>query len=331
MRLPDYQPSMPRPKLFLFLFLLGIGVVLLIALVRRDVFTNERILGTLTGIMTTLLIISATELIPELARWVGNFSQRGRFKRLFGEYAYRDDVRLIFPYRYIDERKVGEDPFSTYQEVPSQNRPVPEGVVNWLAAQDIRAAVYVSNTIGEMTGKRTIALHDKDIVADPKDYCIISFGLGFTNFTHYVEGLFGQRLFKVEWVDSPKHAGIFTDAFSIKGEVPPIPEGDDIALLARVVPPRRAEREASRVWFVCAGRSAPGTAAAGFFLAYRWNEILRLYQEARKDVTKDSLVVVLRHRDFQESKISTLEFDESVEILKVNDKPLVNWIRLQST
>jgi hypothetical protein len=322
---------MPKPKLFLFLILLGIGVALLIVLTRKDVFTDERILSTLTGIMTTLLIISATELIPELARWVGNFSQRGRFKRLFGEYALRDDVRLVFPYRYIDKRKVSEDPFSTYQEVPSQSRPVPEGVVNWLAAQDIRAAVYVSNTIGEMTGNRTIALHDKDIVADPKEYCIISFGLGFTNFTHYIEGLFGQRLFKVEWVVSPKHPDIFTDAFSIKGEFPPIPEGDDIALLARVVPPKRAAREASKVWFLCAGRSAPGTAAAGFFLAYRWHEIFRLYQTAGKDLLKDSLAVVLRHREFQESKRSTLEFDESVEILKVNGEPLVNWGRPHAT
>lgn len=93
------------------------------------------------------------------------------------------------------------------------------------------------------------------------------------------------------------------------------------------MPPKRAAREASKVWFVCAGRSAPGTAAAGFFLAYRWREIFKLYKIAGKDLRADSLVVVLRHREFQESKRSTLEFDESVEILKVNGKPLVNWDR----
>jgi hypothetical protein len=330
MRLPDHQASMSKPKLYLFLALLGAGLALLITLIRKDVFTDDRLLGTLTGIMTTLIIISATELIPELARWIGNFSRRGKFRALFGEYSFREDARLVFPYRFIDKNKVSEDPFSTFQKVPSENRPVPEGVVNWLAFQDIRAAVYVSNTLGEMTGRKAVALHDKDVVADPKNYCVISFGLGFTAFTHYVEGLFNPRLFKVEWENSPKQQNVFTDSFSIGNAIPSIPEipkGDDIAMVARIIPPKQSQREAPRVWFICAGRTAPGTAAAGYFLAYRWDQIHKLYQKQGKDLASDSVVIVLSHRENQGDRSIDIayEYDDSVKILEINGSPLVNW------
>jgi len=68
---------MAKPKLYLFLVLLGIGMALLIWSFRNGVFTNERVLATLVSIMTTLIIISTTELVPELARWTTSFSRRG--------------------------------------------------------------------------------------------------------------------------------------------------------------------------------------------------------------------------------------------------------------
>jgi hypothetical protein len=323
---------MPRPKLFLFLILLGIGMALLAWSFRNNVFTNERALSMLTGIITTLIILSLTELIPEFARWTGTFSRRGQFRVLFGEYAFRDDARLVFAYRYIDKDRINEDPFSTWQKVPSQIRPVPEGVVNWLAFQDIRAAVYVSNTFGEMTGRKTVALHDKDVFGDQKNYCIVSFGLGFTAFTHYVVGLFNSSLFKIEWEPSPKLNHIFTDTFKISGKTPFIPDGDDIALVARIVPPGKYEQEDPRVWFICAGRSASGTAAAGYFLAYRWPEINALYKEFKKDLSKDSVVMALHHREYQGELNNEFayEYDETVKILKYQEKPVINWARTTS-
>lgn len=329
MRQLEHQLSMPKPKLYLFLVLLGIGIALLAWAFRNDVFTSERALSALIGIMTTLIIISTTELIPELALWTATFSRRGQFRALFGEYAFRDDARLVFAYRYIDKDRIKEDPFSTWQEVPSKIRPVPEGVVNWLAFQDIRAAVYVSNTFGEMTGRKTVALHDKDVFGDQKNYCIVSFGLGFTAFTHYVEGLFNSSLFKIKWETSPKHSHIVTATFTINSETPSIPDGDDIAFVARIVPPGKSEQEDPRVWFICAGRSASGAAAAGYFLAYRWPEINALYKEFRKDLSKDSVLIVLHHREYQGALKNEFayEYDETVRILKDQEKPLINWGR----
>jgi len=216
--------------------------------------------------------------------------------------------------------------------VPSQIRPVPEGVVNWLAFQDIRAAVYVSNTFGEMTGRKTVALHDKNVFGDQNDYCIVSFGLGFTAFTHYVERLFNSSLFKIEWEPSPKHSDIFTDTFTINGKTPPIPDGDDIAFVARILPPGRTEQDDPRVWFICAGRSASGTAAAGYFLANRWSEINALYKKFKKDLNKDSVVIALRHREYQGSSKNEFayEYDETVRILKQQEAPVINWGRPSS-
>ncbi len=45
--------------------------------------------------------------------------------------------------------------------------------------------------------------------------------------------------------------------------------------------------------FVCAGRTARGTKAAGIFLATQWEQLLSLYEKNGRDLKTDSVAVFL--------------------------------------
>jgi hypothetical protein len=49
------------------------------------------------------------------------------------------------------------------------------------------------------------------------------------------------------------------------------------------------------VHFVVAGQTAPGTAAAGHFLAFEWKKIHKLYKANRRELGKHSIAVLLKH------------------------------------
>lgn len=336
MRLPRPIPSMTRPKLILYLVLLVFGALLFYYLHLQKVFTQDRTTGTLTGVATTLLIISLTELIPESANWVGTISRENKFKKLFGVQAVREDIRFVFPQRSIDRGVVREDPFKTYYVTPIMRgrRPEPEGVVSWLAFQDVRAATYLSNTFGDMTRRKITVLHDRDIDINSethKAHCLISFGLGFTKLTHDIAGYFNDQLFKVLWREVDGRQNRVTDYFTIGGSnaSPDAMRGKDIAIVARVVLAPSSRSEPQGVWFVCAGRTAPGTAAAGFFLAEKWEEILSIYKKSKKDLSKDSVAIVLQHTvmNSQEQGGYPCEYDSTVEVLRESGEPILAWKR----
>jgi hypothetical protein len=326
--------------------------VLLGILVYLQIFDDERIKGVLTGVMTTLFIVSFTELVPELAHWVGRFSRMEKFRKLFGAYAFKNNTTLIFPCRYLADAGNAKDPFKTYYDPPGvhvqggeadQFRPSPEGVFNWLAYQDIRAAVYVSNTIGEITGRKAIAFLDREKTSSSQlqGQCIVSFGLGFTAFTHEVIGLFDPPLFELSWesMSGSTNDNRKTDVFIIPGlgDIKPSSERYDLALVARIVPPRDPRGELPGVWFVCAGKTASGTAAAGYFLATHWDRILDLYQDEGRDLATDSVVIVLEHlkpTPIQADANIFNEYDNTVRALlkdKKEDKKVVHEFRVAAS
>jgi len=320
------QPSMPQEKLILFLFLLAAAFTLAIYLYANGVFNDEKIGYPLVGVMTTLFIVSGVELLPEAVRWLRRFSKRARFCEFFGEAVLKEDIRLVFPHRTLSVKQK-TNPFVTRQE--SGTDAIPEGVNGWLAFQDVRAAVYVSNMISEMTNMQIIAVQDKDVETDTKNYCIVSFGLGFTGFTHFVSRYLQPQLFKITWGPSAKDKGIQTDAFTIADKEPNIPDGFDVAIVARIVP-RLELGHPRRVWFVCAGRSAAGTAAAGYYLANHWEEIHELYSKERKNPNKDSVVLVIKHNENTGIGAKAREYplDNTAQLL-INDdgKKFINWGR----
>jgi hypothetical protein len=76
------------------------------------------------------------------------------------------------------------------------------------------------------------------------------------------------------------------------------------------------------VCFVCAGRTAPGTAAAGFYLAKHWQKLLKLYRAHDKDLNVDSMVVVVRHTA---EPTGTQEYDSTGTIAMDNGAQLIEW------
>lgn len=276
--------------------------------------------------MATLFIISIVELSPELLRLVNERRRQGKFKRFFGTAVFKDDVRLVFGHRRL-KPNLPQNPFVTYYQ-PSQTpqgSPIPEGVTAWLPIQDIRAAVYLSNEIFIMTGRRVMFIHDKDIEGDDYNFCAISTGLGFNGFTHHLAGLCDEPLFKIEWGKSAKsNFQQVTDFFSFEdGYVPQPPNGKDDCIVARIV--SRSPSNPSKVSFICAGRTAPGTAVAGYFLANNWLKLMQLYlDDNKRNLNADSMVVVIRHNA---DETGVQEFDSTGTIAIENGQKLVYWAK----
>lgn len=316
-------PPMPRFKLFFYLILLLIAVLLLVLLKCYGELTSQRFWVMVVGVMLSLFITTITDLIPEIARRAEERAKRGRFKRFFGEAALNRVVRLVFAYRRLNLDSLQGEPWITDYKVPKGMSA--EGVNAWLAFQDIRAATYLSNLFHEMTGKGVSLIHDKDIaggnVGDNFNYCAISIGLGFNGFTHWLSEQCGKKLFEIEFGKSPKDASFETDLIKINGDFPAISENEDFCIVARIVL-RPFHGDMNRICFVCAGRTAHGTAIAGFFLAKHWEHLMKLYKKHKKTLDLDSLVVVVRHTH---DPFGVHEFETSGYI----DSDLTTWQRLK--
>jgi hypothetical protein len=321
-KISDQQPRMSKIEFFLYLGLLVISLLLAAWLVANGRLSQSVMTEIVVGAMLTLLIVSMVELIPEFFRRASEHSMAAKFRRFFGDATCQDSVRLVFAHRRLDPSVPGNK-WITHHQVPG--RPVPEGVNAWLSAQDVRAAVYVSSTLFKFTDRDVKFIHDKDLEQDDFDFCAISLGLGFNGFTRRLAGWCDDQLFKIKWGESVKGGLAETDFFSIGGSrVPSPPEGKDDCIVARVVPPTE-QGKAQRVCFVCAGRTAAGTAAAGLYLAKKWPKLLDLYERNRKDLSTDSLVVVVRHTA---EASGTQEYDSSGVVAVEDNEQLIAWARV---
>ena len=323
MREADPQPRMSTVRISLYLTLLAVSVALAVLTKHRRLLNDQNSSGLIISIMTTLLIISAVELIPELASIIGEFSEVGKFRQFFGAAAIKDDVRFVTAYRCL-RPGIGSDPWITHHQIAEIDdaKPVPEGVNAWMPAQDIRAAVDLSNLFFKFTSRRVRFIHDKDI-DDDFEYCAVSIGLGFNGFTHRLASWCDNRLFKIEFGNSIKSTFTRkTDYFSLgDGKTPEPPLGKDDCLIARIVPVTLRGKP-RRVCFVCAGRTAPGTAVAGYFLANNWERIMRLYQTHGKKLERDSLAVVIRHIT---DSAGNLEFLREADLVKEEGQVVCCW------
>jgi hypothetical protein len=181
-----------------------------------------------------------------------------------------------------------------------------------MAPADVRAGIYVANTIFQITGKEVAVIQTKDIEHGDINGCAISFGLGESSFTKHLGKRPDPTLFEVEW--SPSMA-----CFTFKPTITAHPNDEkDLAIVARIVPAPDEGHEGC-VWFVCGGQSAAGTAAAGYFLAKMWYQILKLYKDANKDLDKHSMALVIEHK--KDSRRD--HHDRGARMFRLDDKPLV--------
>lgn len=228
----------------------------------------------------------AAQAIREAMRQLGLRQRQDALLRFFGSSASYRDFRLIFSRREINGPAVFHYPFAEEIPFPLTNEsrtndiyPVPKDVKSWLAYDDLGVATRLSALLNRPV---QIALdsHDDKWTDGPT----VAVGLGFT--WHTKKLLAAGRLnhkIRVRWTSEPP----VTDAFDFDGKEYTADSETDIALVARIV------CDGPHVHFICAGRTAPGTAAAGRFLAQRWSEMAELYRG--KDLQTTSLAVLIRH------------------------------------
>jgi len=283
---------MPRLKWYFYLALLSIAVFLTVWLFAWETSSDKGRIQILVSITLTCYSLSIVEITPELVRRMLAEFETAKFREFFGEATTKDDVRLVFAHRH--QSKV--DNWVTHYKPPTVSgmKPVPEGINAWLAFQDVRAAVYIASTVHRFTNREVKFIHDKDIDHDDFDFTAVSLGLGFNGFTNRLASWCDNKLFKVEWGQSAKGTLGATDNFRVGLDAPSIQDGKDLCIVARIVP-RSDPDKPRRICFVCAGRTAAGTAAAGYFLAKNWSTMMDHYRAHSKDLKRDSLAIVVQH------------------------------------
>jgi hypothetical protein len=318
-------------------WLLLTGLILLAGaalgyLVWADKLDGERKTNIAVSFVLTVLIASLLEWLPDLWRRFDGYLERGRFIRFFGRAAVEDDVRLVFSHRVL-KKTVDAAPWDVYcKHIPPRDEtPVPEGVKAWLSFQDLRGAACVAGEVAHQTGRVARFIHDKDLDLqfDEIPYSAVAFGLGFNEFTHKLALFTERKLFAIEWGKSPRmgFGERTTDLIRIPGSglLNP-PDDKDYAVLARIAPKQHDDRP-DRYYFVCAGRTASGTAAAGRFLAYDWPKLAALYKQNGRDPSRDSMVAVIEHAYHEET---LTDLDQTARIATRGEQPWVIWHRIDA-
>jgi hypothetical protein len=193
------------------------------------------------------------------------------------EYPYAQDL-LVDPSAAKDRAAVAHDGSSLVL------MPLPKDVKAWLAYEDMIVASRMGSLFGSMCGREVQIDLDND-EDGWTEYPTIAVGLGFTLHTRKLLEASGlNRKVSIEWTDDPE-----TDAIKFDGKLYNGAQADhDFALLARVL------CAGSNIHFICAGRTAPGTAAAGRYLQERWSDIAEMFSTS-EDMAKKSIAVLLKH------------------------------------
>jgi hypothetical protein len=222
----------------------------------------------------------------------------------WGDPFFESDLQLA-----VAERRLENGRWRPEVTDPDASDAQAEGVVHWLAVQDIRAAVHLTNRLQQVRDFRRDGsmeiqvVHGNDVNLEVGKHCAIALGLGFNGLTQALQNRLNKSLFEISWPVVTRNGFTGkTDDFELANQRWSPPDGFEKALLARIVLPREVptNRPGGRpfaVYFVCAGRTAPGTAAAGWYLSTRWRRFLKMIvDEADLNLARDSVAAVLRHK-----------------------------------
>lgn len=289
----------PRGKAQLFFLVIGFfGLLYLLVFCPKDwVKANDRQESILRGIASSLLLVGGLDLLSAFFQAASDKPDRDRFERFFGS-GVSNGVVAIFP-----SATPTEDPINpSFNSMKFPNAPKDaqdkraKGAEYLVVSQDLDAALELADTFRSFGEEFKTELDNRHLNKDldkSKD-CVIALGLGFNNVTGKIRDYHIERkLFEIIYPDD-------TDDFTIGGREHPniVQNGKDYALLVRGV--KKLGKE-NLPHFVCAGRTARGTKAAGIFLANQWKQLLFLYEKNRRDLTTDSVAVFLEFNEGAES------------------------------
>jgi hypothetical protein len=236
------------------------------------------------------------------------------------------EIQIYFPKRVLKKSAHGSaapfdlDPECEFEFEDIKREDVwPEGITGLLSFDSVVAAIHLSTFFARKTGSDVwVRQENRRAVNEGMGSCVFSLGLGFSAVTHILEDKFKSPLFKIYCGHSPKKDfRHLTDHFRLKRELIPgsetplpppnsattdgtdtidIPKGKDIGLLLRVIPPTGSSKK-SQPWFVCAGRTGTGTAAAAIFLTKNWKNLTELYAKYNKSLDRDSMALAIIHKE----------------------------------
>ena len=279
------------------------GAALILAWRRGDLARHST--DILISIVVAIAITFILEWSPRVWGRILESREHREFAAFFGSDAIERPLLFVFSERYFKDDPqwvfTAHSPkYADARHSRSQNtRYLAEGVDHWFAKQDVQGAVEIAQTFAAHSR------HSPAFVLESKvdegdlingDKCIISIGLGFNSRTAILADQCLGQLFHIAWGKSPNREFPHeTDLLTFREKLLERPsQGLDYALVARVVIKGRPH-------FVCAGRTAEGTAVAGHHLAECWKSLAARYHHPKrggppKDLSRDSLAVLLTHR-----------------------------------
>jgi hypothetical protein len=197
-----------------------------------------------------------------------------------------DHATRCFQYPFGEELLVNpEEVKQRYEALGISLSAIPEDVLGWLAYEDMIVASRMGRLFGEKCSRQVQIDVDSNNV-HWADNPTIAVGLGFT--AHTKKLLVASGLIESVRIDVTKEEPI-TDFFKFDGvDYANARDDSDYAIVARVI------CAGSNVHFICAGRSAPGTAAAGRFLQEKWEDLAKLYTTPDQ-MSKKSIAVLIKH------------------------------------
>ncbi|MFI5457740.1 MAG: hypothetical protein ACHRXM_20045 [Isosphaerales bacterium] len=298
------------------------------------------LLVALTGLFATIFGVTVSDVLVKPFRRLLEGEEQEAFLDFFGRSCRQDGITLVFSKRVLDRDRLMQglkaagnrdnqslpksvekfvNVFSDYPFIFPEGLPAgarqtqPEDVTSWVAYQDVQSGAHLAQLLARVRIQRQIIFElDADRAGKGWDISQVSFGLGYNVMTDLVQRQFDKKArgeeqilalpFEVDYTrDSPKKKQFKTDNIIWQGEFFPPPENHDYAIIVRFVHGNK-----DYVTFICAGRTACGTTAAGMYLAKHWKDELKSEYDKKKsqgevidgqtiDLHTHSLFVIVEH------------------------------------
>jgi intracellular sulfur oxidation DsrE/DsrF family protein len=253
--------------------LAGIVVTLSVPMLRTEstIKQIETVLYDVFGSLVTVLLVEYG--IYALQKR----NEQPDVKLFFGENIYNTGITFVFASAKVDMANMqhGNMPESVIGNAH------PKGISRLIAHNDIRCSIAITRMCEELHipvhTEIDTCVKDKEL---PRD-TIISIGLGFNRATYALKE--HSKVFDIFY-----HECRYFDSEQNKWDKKP-DDNYDCALIARIIGKNGTPH------FVCAGRTAEGSEAAGIFLASRWRDILGYYHDRGRDLRTDSMALTIRH------------------------------------
>ncbi len=257
-----------------FIFVVAGFVALTMLFVRLPATArHSKEFDTAIVIATAVLLAGLIQVLTALVRWWSVSGERKKFNLFFGG----APMLGVVPDLSAPE-------ITTNWSPPGSNGAHPKGTTV-VPFQDLRAAIWIAELFEEFDTTFTIMPDTSFVNGTPPQRGFVAIGLGFNRLTYMMAAM--SQLFEILYADTDE----CKDDFKLDGVKHEEPSATrDFALIVRV-PVTMNQKVAPS--FVCAGRTAEGTAAAGYFLKNSWRLLCAIYEKERLRFAEDALAVEL--------------------------------------